>query len=148
MDDCVFCRIIAGDLPAHIVLADRDVVAFLDARPVFKGHVLIAPRDHYETLASLPEDLVGPLFSRVRRLSAVMPQALGAQGSFVGLNNTVSQSVPHLHVHVVPRTRGDGLRGFFWPRQKYADDEEAARFAQKLRDALTDQPRRIGAPRA
>jgi len=148
VDDCVFCRIIAGDLPAHIVLADRDVVAFLDARPVFKGHVLIAPRDHYETLASLPEDLVGPLFSRVRRLSAVMPQALGAQGSFVGLNNTVSQSVPHLHVHVVPRTRGDGLRGFFWPRQKYADDEEAARFAQKLRDALTDQPRRIGAPRA
>ena len=148
MDDCVFCRIIAGDLPAHIVLADREVVAFLDARPIFKGHVLVAPRDHYETLASLPEDLVGPLFSRVRRLSAVMPQALGAQGSFVGLNNTVSQSVPHLHVHVVPRTRGDGLRGFFWPRQKYADDEEAAGFAQKLHDALTDQPGRIGGPRA
>ncbi len=148
MSDCLFCRIIAGDLPAHIVLADRAVVAFLDARPVFKGHVLAAPREHYETLADLPEDLAGPLFSRVRRLSAVMPQALGAQGSFVGLNNTVSQSVPHLHVHVVPRTRGDGLRGFFWPRQKYADDEEAAGFAQKLRDALTDPSGRIGGPRA
>jgi histidine triad (HIT) family protein len=138
--DCLFCRIIAGDVPAHIVLADSQVVAFLDARPVFKGHVLAAPRQHYETLASLPPDLVGPLFTRVRRLSAVMPQALGAQGSFVGLNNTVSQSVPHLHVHVVPRTRGDGLRGFFWPRQKYTDDAEAELFAQKLRDALAVPP--------
>jgi histidine triad (HIT) family protein len=140
VSDCLFCRIIAGDVPAHIVLADSDVVAFLDTRPVFKGHVLAAPRQHYETMASLPEDLVGPLFTRVRRLSAVMPRALGAQGSFVALNNTVSQSVPHLHVHVVPRTRGDGLRGFFWPRQKYADDAEAALFAQKLRDALADPP--------
>jgi histidine triad (HIT) family protein len=138
--DCLFCRIIAGEVPAHIVLADSEVVAFLDARPVFKGHVLAAPRQHYETLASLPPDLVGPLFTRVRRLSAVMPQALGAQGSFVGLNNTVSQSVPHLHVHVVPRTRGDGLRGFFWPRQKYADDAEAGLFAQKLRVALAVPP--------
>ena len=136
MTDCLFCRIIAGDVPAHIVLADSEVVAFLDARPVFKGHVLAAPRQHYETLASLPEDLTGPLFTRVRRLSAVMPQALGAQGSFVGLNNTVSQSVPHLHVHVVPRTRGDGLRGFFWPRQRYASDAEAEATAAKLHAAL------------
>jgi histidine triad (HIT) family protein len=147
VDDCLFCRIIAGDVPAHVVLADSEVVAFLDARPVFKGHVLAAPRQHYETLASLPEDLVGPLFSRVRRLSAVMPQALGAQGSFVGLNNTVSQSVPHLHVHVVPRTRGDGLRGFFWPRQKYADDAQAAHFAQELRDALAIPPGDAANPR-
>ena len=148
MTDCLFCRIIAGDVPAHIVLADSEVVAFLDTRPVFKGHVLAAPRQQYETLASLPEDLTGPLFTRVRRLSAVMPQALGAQGSFVGLNNTVSQSVPHLHVHVVPRTRGDGLRGFFWPRQKYADDAEAAFFAQQLRDALAAQPGPAADPRA
>jgi histidine triad (HIT) family protein len=146
--DCLFCRIITGDVPAHIVLADAEVVAFLDTRPVFKGHVLAAPRQHYETLASLPENLTGPLFTRVRRLSAVMPQALGAQGSFVGLNNTVSQSVPHLHVHVVPRTRGDGLRGFFWPRQKYADDAEAAFFAQQLRDALAVQPGPAAGPRA
>ena len=123
-----------------MVLDDSDVVAFLDARPVFKGHVLVLPRQHYETLASLPPDLVGPLFTRVRRVSAVMPEALGAQGSFVGLNNTVSQSVPHVHVHVVPRTRGDGLRGFFWPRQKYADDAEAEVFASKLRDALAAPP--------
>jgi histidine triad (HIT) family protein len=146
--DCIFCRIIAGDVPAHIVLDDSEVVAFLDARPVFKGHVLVAPRQHYETLADLPEDRVGPVFSRVRRLSAVMPQAVGAQGSFVGLNNTVSQSVPHLHVHVVPRTRGDGLRGFFWPRQKYADDAEAALVAQKLRDALAAAPQPAADPRA
>ena len=137
MTDCLFCRIIAGDVPAHIVLADSEVVAFLDTRPVFKGHVLAAPRQHYETLASLPEDLTGPLFTRVRRLSAVMPQALGAQGSFVGLNNTVSQSVPHLHVHVVPRTRGDGLRGFFWPRVKYASDQEAEQYATRFRAALS-----------
>jgi histidine triad (HIT) family protein len=138
--DCVFCRIIAGEVPVHMVLDDSDVVAFLDARPVFKGHVLVLPRQHYETLASLPEGLVGPLFTQVRRVSAVMPGALGAQGSFVGLNNTVSQSAPHVHVHVVPRTRGDGLRGFFWPRQKYADDAEAAVFASKLRDALAVPP--------
>jgi histidine triad (HIT) family protein len=146
--DCLFCRIIVGDVPAHIVLADREVVAFLDTRPLFKGHVLVAPRQHYETLATLPEHLVGPLFTRVRTLSAVMPQALGAQGSFVALNNTVSQSVPHLHVHVVPRTRGDGLRGFFWPRQKYADDAEAASFAQRLRDALAVPPGSAAAPYA
>jgi histidine triad (HIT) family protein len=119
-----------------VVLADDIAVAFLDARPVFKGHVLVAPRAHYATLADLPADLVGPLFTRVRRVSAAMPVALGAQGSFVGENNTVSQSVPHLHVHVVPRTKGDGLRGFFWPRGRYADDEEAAGYARRLADVL------------
>ncbi|HUY46527.1 MAG TPA: HIT family protein [Streptosporangiaceae bacterium] len=140
MTDCLFCGIAAGDVPAHIVLADSVAVCFLDARPVFKGHVLVLPRQHYVTLADLPEDLVGPLFSRVRRISAVLPAALGAQGSFVALNNTVSQSVPHLHVHVVPRTRGDGLRGFFWPRHKYADDTEAAEYAARIRDRLAAQP--------
>jgi histidine triad (HIT) family protein len=138
--DCVFCGIAAGDIPAHIVLADSVAVGFLDARPLFKGHVLVMPRQHYVTLADLPEDLVGPLFSRVRRVSAVLPAALGAQGSFVAVNNVVSQSVPHLHVHVVPRTKGDGLRGFFWPRGKYADEAEAAGYATRIRDALAQQP--------
>ncbi len=136
MTDCQFCAIAAGTVPAHVVLSDDVVVAFLDARPVFKGHVLVAPKAHYVTLADLPADLVGPLFLRVQRVSAAMPAALGAQGSFVGVNNTVSQSVPHLHVHVVPRTKGDGLRGFFWPRTRYADDDEAADYACRLRKVL------------
>ena len=123
-------------MPAHIVLADDDAVAFLDARPVFKGHLLVATREHVVTLADLPASNIGPFFSVVQRVSAVMPIALGSQGTFVALNNVVSQSVPHLHVHVVPRTRGDGLRGFFWPRQRYASDAEAAEYAAKLRDAL------------
>jgi histidine triad (HIT) family protein len=134
----VFCDIIAGRVPAQIVLADDQVVAFLDARPVFKGHVLAAPREHVETLADLPAESVGPFFLRVQRLSAVMPAALGCQGTFVAENNVVSQSVPHLHVHVVPRTKGDGLRGFFWPRQRYASDEEAAQYAARLRAALAE----------
>jgi histidine triad (HIT) family protein len=136
---CAFCRIAAGDLPAHLVLAGAEVVGFLDARPLFKGHVLVLPRAHYQTLADLPAELVGPLFAQVRRVSAALPPALGAQGSFVGLNNTVSQSVPHLHVHVVPRTRGDGLRGFFWPRHRYASEAEAADYARRIRVALTGE---------
>ena len=132
----MFCDIIAGTTTAHVVLSDDVAVAFLDARPVFRGHVLVAPREHYVTLADLPASLVGPLFTRVQRVSAAMPAALGAQGSFVGENNVVSQSVPHLHVHVVPRTKGDGLRGFFWPRGRYADDDEAAGYAKRLRDVL------------
>ena len=134
-DDCVFCRIIAGEVPAHLVLDDEDFVAFLDARPVFKGHVLVVPRRHYVTLADLPVPAVGPLFERVRLLSAAIPAALGAQGTFVALNNVVSQSVPHLHVHVVPRTKGDGLRGFFWPRGRYASEEEASQYARRIADA-------------
>ncbi len=137
MTECVFCRIVAGEVPAHFVLEDQDTVAFLDARPVFKGHVLVVPRQHYETLGSLPPEGVGPLFGQVRLLSVAVPAALGAQGTFVALNNVVSQSVPHLHVHVVPRTKGDGLRGFFWPRQRYASEEEAAQYARRIRDALS-----------
>jgi histidine triad (HIT) family protein len=136
MSECQFCRIAAGEVPAHIVLADGEVVAFLDARPVFKGHVLVAPREHYVTLADLPPARVGPLFERVRLVSIALPSALGAQGSFVAVNNVVSQSVPHLHVHVVPRTKGDGLRGFFWPRHTYAGDAEARGYADRIRAAL------------
>lgn len=134
--DCLFCAVAAGIAPAHLVTSDELTVAFLDVRPVFKGHVLVIPRAHYERLADLPGDLIAPLFATVQRLSAVMPSSLGAQGSFVGLNNTVSQSVPHLHVHVVPRTKGDGLRGFFWPRGRYADDEEAVGYARRLAAGL------------
>lgn len=119
-----------------MVLADDLLVAFLDARPVFKGHVLVVPRQHYVTLADLPGELLAPYFAAVQLVSARLPDALGAQGSFVAINNVVSQSVPHLHTHVVPRTKGDGLRGFFWPRQKYESDDEAARYAGRIRAAL------------
>jgi histidine triad (HIT) family protein len=136
MEGCAFCAIVDGSVPAHVVLADEVAVAFLDSRPVFKGHVLIVPRAHVETLADLPTRAVGPLFERVQEVTTVMPDATGSQGTFVALNNKVSQSVPHLHVHVVPRTKGDGLRGFFWPRQKYADDAEAELYAARLRKAL------------
>jgi histidine triad (HIT) family protein len=133
---CTFCAVVAGDVPAHRVLEDDGFVAFLDIRPLFPGHVLVVPRPHVETLADLPAADAGPLFERVRALAGVMEAALGAQGSFVAVNNRVSQSVPHLHVHVVPRTKGDGLRGFFWPRQRYGSDEEAAAVADRLRSAL------------
>jgi histidine triad (HIT) family protein len=134
--DCLFCRIVSGDAPAHVVLDEPEVVGFLDARPVFKGHVLLVPRVHHGTLTDLPERLFVPLLGAVQRTSDAVRTALGAQGSFVAMNNVVSQSVPHLHVHVVPRTKGDGLRGFFWPRTRYAGEEEAADYAARLRRAL------------
>jgi histidine triad (HIT) family protein len=134
--DCLFCRIVRGEVPAEVVLETDHAVGFLDTRPVFKGHVLLVPRDHIPTLTELPDDQVTPLFTAARTLAAVVRDELGAQGTFVAMNNTVSQSVPHLHVHVVPRTKGDGLRGFFWPRTKYADGE-AEEYAARLRAALT-----------
>ena len=131
----VFCSIAAGETPAEIVYRDDHVVAFLDQRPVFKGHVLVCPIQHVDTLEDLPDDLAMPLFSAVRRLTAAVREGLGAQGTFVATNNVVSQSVPHLHVHIVPRTKGDGLRGFFWPRTKYTDGE-AAEYAARIKAAL------------
>jgi histidine triad (HIT) family protein len=122
-------------LAAEIVLRTPDVIAFLDHRPVFKGHVLVCPTRHVDTMLDLPAELVVPLFDACRRIAAAMTTALGAQGTFVAVNNVVSQSVPHLHVHVVPRSKGDGLRGFFWPRTRYAEGELAA-YGQVLRDAL------------
>lgn len=133
---CVFCGIVAGEAPAHVVLDDDVAVAFLDARPLFPGHVLVVPRVHHVTLPDLPVGLVGPFFERVQRVAAALPEALGAQGTFVAVNNVVSQSVAHLHAHVVPRTKGDGLRGFFWPRTGYDDDGHAARVAGLVRAAL------------
>ena len=136
MAACVFCAIVAGTVPAFRV-ADGDAgVAFLDTRPVFKGHVLVVPRPHVDDLPGLPADLLPGFFALVQRLSEAVPAALGAGGTFVAMNNTVSQSVPHLHAHVVPRTKGDGLRGFFWPRHRYADDAEADGYAARIAAAL------------
>ena len=133
---CLFCRIVAGTEAAYIVAEDETAIAFLDVRPLFPGHTLLVPRGHHETLAELPPELVEPIFSLARRISAAIPAAFGAEGSFVAVNNTVSQSVPHLHVHLVPRTKGDGLRGFFWPRTKYPSAADAEAAAGKLRAAI------------
>jgi histidine triad (HIT) family protein len=133
---CRFCAIVAGDVPAHIVVDEPEVVAFLDIRPVFKGHVLVVPRSHIVTLPELPVPLLTSVFVVVQRCASAVVSGLGAQGSWVAQNNVVSQAVPHVHVHVVPRTKGDGLRGFFWPRQKYSGEEEMAEYAARLRTAL------------
>jgi histidine triad (HIT) family protein len=133
---CLFCAIIAGDVDADVVVSTEHLVAFLDHRPVFKGHTLLVPRRHVVTLPELPAELRDPFLEAGQRLATAMLDGLGAQGSFMAVNNTVSQSVPHLHLHVVPRTKGDGLRGFFWPRTKYADDGERHDYADRLRRAL------------
>lgn len=130
--ECAFCAIVAGTAPAHRVLDDAEAVGFLDRRPLFAGHVLVVPRAHHATLVELPPERVGPFFARVQALAAAVPEALDAAGTFVAANNGVSQSVAHLHVHVVPRRPRDGLRGFFWPRTTYAHDAEAAAVAARL----------------
>ena len=135
---CAFCAIVAGEQPAHVVLDDDRFLAFLDVRPLFPGHVLLVPKAHHETLWDLPDDLLGPLNERTRDLAVAVRDATGAAGIFTATNNVVSQSVPHLHVHVVPRNRKDGLRGFFWPRTKYASDAEAAEVATRIRTAHRD----------
>jgi histidine triad (HIT) family protein len=134
--ECLFCSIASGETDAAIVWSDDDFAAFLDARPVFKGHVLLVPRQHVVTLPDLPAPLRDPFLAAAQRLAAAMVAGLDAQGSFVAINNTVSQSVPHLHCHVVPRTKGDGLRGFFWPRTKYADASDRDSWAARVRAAL------------
>ena len=132
-DDCLFCRVAAGQEAAEIVFSDEISVAFLDIRPVFHGHALLIPRDHHETLGDLPSELIERYFVNVQLLSRAIPAAMGAEGSFVAINNVVSQSVPHLHCHVVPRVKKDGLRGFFWPRHKYSHDDHAAETAELIR---------------
>ncbi|MFN8176366.1 MAG: HIT family protein [bacterium] len=133
---CTFCRIVAGEILAHVVLESETSIAFLDARPVFPGHCLLVPRSHHETLAALPVALVAPLFSDAQRLARAVEMGMEAGGTFVAINNKISQSVPHLHVHVVPRRPKDGLRGFFWPRVRYADDAQAAEVAARIRARL------------
>ena len=136
---CVFCRIASGELPSNIVHRDARVVAFLDASPLFLGHTLVVPIDHVPTLDDLPAELTAPLFDVVRRMSVAVQRALDAEGSFVAANTRVSQSVAHVHVHVVPRRRKDGLRGFFWPRQKYESDAAMAAVAEQLRVAISSR---------
>lgn len=140
-DDCVFCSILAGETPGHVVYDDDHVLAFLDISPLFHGHTLVVPRDHHVTLADLPGEVRDRLFERVQWIADTMPDALGAEGTFVAMNNIVSQSVPHLHVHVVPRRKGDGLRGFFWPRTTYESDDHAAEVAATLAAALATRER-------
>lgn len=132
------CALVAGKVEAEVVLRTDQVIAFLDHRPVFKGHVLVCPVAHVDTLLDLPRPLMQPLLTSAQRIAAALGPAVGAEGSFVAINNVISQSVPHLHVHVVPRRKGDGLRGFFWPRTKYAEGE-AAGYAAAIRAALADQ---------
>jgi histidine triad (HIT) family protein len=144
---CLFCRIVAGEEPAHVVLDEGDVLGFLDVRPVFEGHVLLVPRTHRDDLADVEPAELAALVAAAQRVAAAQEAALGSGGAWVSINHRVSQSVPHLHVHVVPRTKGDGLRGFFWPRTKYADDAAAAAIAERLRTPLTDageRPRGAG----
>jgi histidine triad (HIT) family protein len=134
--DCRFCAIVAGEESAHVVFEDEVSLAFLDHRPLFPGHSLLVPREHYETIWDLPDDLVGPLFQNAKFLSRAIRSAMNAQGAFVALNNVVSQSVPHLHIHLVPRNRKDGLRGFFWPRRKYDSEEHMRETAAAVRAAV------------
>jgi histidine triad (HIT) family protein len=131
----VVCQIVSGELDAAVVARTDEVIAFLDHRPVFKGHVLISPTRHVDNLLDLPTELMVPLLTMAQQVAAVVVDVLGAQGSFVAINNVVSQSVPHLHVHVVPRTKGDGLRGFFWPRTSYAEGE-IDEYAKLISEAL------------
>jgi histidine triad (HIT) family protein len=133
---CVFCQIASGKTSSSVLLADEEVVAFLDARPVFKGHALVVPRNHVATFAALVPRAVAAVFLAAQRISAALEGGLGAEGTFVALNDRISQSVPHVHVHVVPRRRKDGLRGFFWPRVRYEDDLEREAIAARIRAAL------------
>jgi histidine triad (HIT) family protein len=137
--DCTFCQIATSALPAHIVYEDDDFIAFLDNHPLFPGHVLLCPRDHYVTLLDLPKDLAGTSMTMVQLMAKAVESALDAEGTFIAVNNRVSQTVPHLHIHVVPRRRRDGLKGFFWPRQKYQD--EAAKEA--VRDAIEREVKKL-----
>lgn len=133
---CLFCEIIAGRVPAALVTATDDWLAFLDHRPLFPGHILLVPRGHIATLEELPAPLLASLFAGAQRLARAVERALAAEGTFIALNNKVSQSVAHVHVHIVPRRKGDGLKGFFWPRTKYASDEEARAIAERIAQAF------------
>jgi histidine triad (HIT) family protein len=133
---CVFCKIVSGNLDAAIVFEDDSTLAFLDNRPLFHGHMLVVPKEHYETLSDLPSNLVDPFFKNVQLLSGVVQVAMEAEGTFVAMNNRVSQSVPHLHAHVVPRRKKDGLKGFFWPRTKYSDEQQLNDVKMRLQSVV------------
>ena len=135
--DCIFCKIIAGQVDAHIVYEDELTSVFLDSGPLFPGHSLVCPKTHYDTLMDVPPDLLEPLFATAQVVARAVEKGLGAEGSFIAINNKISQSVAHLHVHVIPRRRGDGMKGFFWPRRPYKDQQEMARTREALRAAIT-----------
>jgi histidine triad (HIT) family protein len=137
--DCAFCQIAGGKLPAHMVYKNDEAIAFLDNRPLFPGHVLLCPYEHYETLLELPAELAGPMLIATQLLAKAVESAVDAEGTFIAINNRVSQAVPHLHIHVVPRRRRDGLKGFFWPRHQYQDD--AAREA--VRNAIEREVQKL-----
>jgi histidine triad (HIT) family protein len=134
--ECIFCKIIKGDAEGYIVFEDDISIAFLDVRPLNPGHCLLVPREHYETLMDIPDELIGPLFKNAKLISKAIEVGLEAQGIFVGINNRVSQSVPHLHIHIVPRNRGDNLKGFFWPRYPYKDRETILDIQNRIRGAI------------
>lgn len=134
--NCAFCEIVNGHASAHVVFEDENALAFLDTKPLFPGHTLLVPRQHIETLVDVPSERVGSLFGAAQRLARAIEAAMNAEGTFVAINNRVSQSVPHLHIHVVPRRKKDGLKGFFWPRSKYSSDDHAAEVAAAIRKAL------------
>jgi histidine triad (HIT) family protein len=135
-ESCVFCRIVNGHTPSHIVYEDSLLLAFLDHRPLFPGHTLLVPRSHYDTLLDLPSALIAPLFAATQRLARAVERAVEAEGSFVAINTRVSQSVPHLHIHIVPRRYNDGLKGFFWPRQPYKDQDSMTQTQKALQHAI------------
>ncbi len=136
---CAFCEIPRRERDSSLVFEDEVSAAFLDRRPLFPGHSIVIPKQHFETLTDLPADLVGPLFASVQLLSRAVVVAMKAEGSFVAINNRISQSVPHLHVHVVPRRKGDGLKGFFWPRQSYRNEEERESVREAIRRAVLEE---------
>jgi histidine triad (HIT) family protein len=140
-DNCLFCRIVSGEVPATLVYVDKNAVAFLDHRPLFHGHTLLVPREHVETLVDLPPALIEPFFTAAQSLARAVEHAMKAEGTFIAMNNRVSQSVPHLHVHVVPRRKKDGLKGFFWPRTKYKDEKEMEVVARKIAASLQELSR-------
>ena len=135
-ENCLFCRIASGDLSSVVVFEDKNTLAFLDHRPLFPGHTLLVPRKHYETLTDLPPEQIEPLFKNAQLLARAVETAMEAEGTFVAMNNRVSQSVPHLHIHIVPRRRKDGLKGFFWPRTKYKTEEEMELVQEKIAQVL------------
>jgi histidine triad (HIT) family protein len=138
-ESCAFCKILLAKTDAHLVYEDEQTVVFLDHRPLFPGHCLLIPKAHLETIADLPESLASALFLNVRVLASAVQKAMQAEGTFIATNNKISQSVPHFHVHIVPRRKGDGLKGFFWPRTKYKNDEEIADVAAKIKAAIVQQ---------
>lgn len=135
-DDCKFCKIICGEVQSYVVFEDKVSLAFLDRRPLVPGHCLLVPREHYKTMIDLPAALIAPLFINAKLLAQAVVEGLDAEGSFVAINNRVSQSVPHLHIHIVPRRRKDGLKGFFWPRQAYKDEDAILKVQNVIRSAI------------